>query len=330
MTILNRPGQQLMVVLIAMFLPIGAYLYRAHSHVKPVIQMLNENNIHETLKGLEILVVGGTEDVGSALVSSLNRRGSVVTTTGPYPPQEGLHWTRLVPKGVEYIQANLSTMRGALELSYKLEGRSFDTVVFASGFIPRPLIARKGEADEEDLESSYLSRFIILNELVRINGLHGRKRIFLLGYPGDDKMISRYEDQWFGWPDPMIIPPTVNTILFNDALIHEAAKRFPDLHVFGVNVGFLTRGGIKELPLSRKSISSLILETLLSLVIRTPHQLVEKSILPLIAAPELDSKYAVAYSSNLEELPMKQWFSQEKNRQRVWENSEYLVQKAGR
>jgi hypothetical protein len=308
---------------LATIFPLIAWMFswnNAQKSPNPIIRSLDDQNLHRLLSGLQILVIGGNEEIGAALAQSLQKYGSIVTVTSPSPQ---------VSYEVTHIQANLSTMRGAMDLSNQLRDRTFDTVVFAGGFVFRPLIGRKRGLNEEDLHTSYLSRFILINKFMEDKILNGRRRIYLLGYPGDDKMISQYEDQWFGWPDPTIISPTVNTVLFNDALIYEAAKRFPDVHVFGANPGFLSEGKVEmPQPKMHHSLFSTCVEAMLKWIAKSPEEYVKTTLLPLIASPELSDKTAIAFNDRFEELPMKKWFSQEKNRQRVWENSEFLVEKA--
>jgi NAD(P)-dependent dehydrogenase (short-subunit alcohol dehydrogenase family) len=307
---------------LAFLLPLFAWsLSRGSTFTKDSFPLLSEDGLRTVLQGKEFLVVGGGEGVGAAIVNSLVRRGASVTATGTHP-SNGL-------KGVDFIKANISTMRGAQELGDHLaKTRQFDTVLFASGFVPRPILTGRVEGYEEDLETSYLSRFIILNELIRANALIGRKRVYLLAYPGDDPMLASFEDSWFDWQDYKEIPRYVNTVSFNDALVKEAARRFPDLRVYGVNPGFISRSGGSDLHDVHKGLVLSALDRMTSMFMRSPTQYADKILIQILASPELHLHNGAYISEKFQELPPKKWMSKESNRMLVWDNSEKLVGKA--
>jgi len=286
--------------------------------------LLDNDQLTANLQSREILIVGGTEGIGGALTHELARHGAYLTVTG----SSDAHVQRL-PKDVNFVLCNTSTMRGAQELgSSLLKGRTFDTVVFAGGFVPRPLLFSTVEGKEEDLHTSYLSRFIILNELVKNSAFTGRKRVYLLAYPGDDHMMSQFEDMWFDWTDYKDIPFHLNTVLFNDALVKEGAKRFPDMRVFGVNPGFLSKSGASDVDWARRSYLQLALDRLMTIGVKSTDQYVRRSLVQILAAPDLDLQSGIYISEYCEELPPKRWMSKESHWNRVWEHSEKLVGRA--
>ena len=324
--LLDQKNRQLLMWMSLLILPILAWMSRSQGGLynKPVATTLDEQQLKSMLEAKEILVVGGTEGIGAELVRSLDKRGSYVTVTGADDSN-----VKYLPKGIHFFKGNLSTMRGAEDLVKRtLHGRTFDTVVFCGGFVPRPILTGRVENFVEDLETSYLSRFIVLKELIKQKAFVGRKRIYLLGHPGDDPMLSQFEDMWFDWSDYKEIPRYVNTLLFNDALVKEVAKRYPDLAVFGVNPGFMSRGAASDvLPVTKDWISFGI-EHLASLAMKSPHQYVERTLIHLIASPDLQTKSGIYISDSMFELPMKKWFANERNREAVWDHSETLVFKA--
>jgi len=313
--------------LIGVILPFLSWLMKGRVYSPPMFEPLGDEQLSSELKGKEILVVGGLEGIGASLVRELHRRGSLVTATGADGDR-----TRYTPKGVEVIVGNASTMRGAQELGRQLGERQFDTVVFSGGFVPRPLLFTKGEGAEEDLETSYLSRFIVLQELINSRALMGRKRVYVLGYPGEDRMLSAYDDMWFSWNDYKQIPYYLNTVLFNDALVKEAARRYPGLAVFGINPGFLSSASASDVQWEKKNILSRmfgsIIEWFLTMGIKSTDAYVHNTLVQIIAAPGLDGKSGTYINDKLEDLPPKRWFSKLENRIQVWENSEKLITKA--
>jgi len=320
---LNSFTGQVITVTVALLLPILSWVLKSHVDPHPLFPPLRDNDLNLHLRGKDILIVGGTEGIGAALAHELVRRGSVVTISGASKAN-----VKYLPKEVEYIHSNTSTMRGAQELGQSLQGRRFDTVVFAGGFVPRPLIFTKGEGAEEDLQTTYISRFIVLQELIKNDAFVGRKRVYILAYPGDDPMMSDFEDMWFGWTDYNDVAFHIHTIIFNDALIKEAAKRYPDLKVFGVNPGFITRGGASDIQFAEKNIFSRALERFLTLGIKSPEYYVRHTLVQILASPDLEFHSGAYISDKCEELPPKRWMKKEENRIKVWENSEKLVFKA--
>jgi nucleoside-diphosphate-sugar epimerase len=287
---------------------------------------LTNAELTEQLKGKDCLIVGGTEGIGLQLAKELNKHGAHVTVTSAR--KENAYY---LPRGVEYIHANVSTMRGAQHLGTDLlQGRNFDTVVFAGGFVTRPLLFMWGETAEEDATSSFLSRFIILRELIHSNALKDRKRVYILGYPGDDQIMSNYEDMWFDWHEPKDIPWHLNTVHMNDAIIKEAARRYPDLRIYGVNPGFISPEGGSDVQWEGRHFISRIMERLLAFGMKTPHQYVSKTLIQIVATPELDDKAkSGAYiNDKMEELPPKKWMAKLEHRQQVWDNSQRMVAKA--
>jgi len=324
MKILNSFSAQILTVFVAIMLPVMTWVTKTQVYTHPMITPLNDSELNAQLRGKEILVVGGTEGVGSALAHELHRRGSAITVTGA----DKSHMKHL-PRGIEFVHSNISTMRGAQDLGENLlKGRRFDTVVFAGGFVPRPLVFTKGEGIEEDLETSYLSRYIVLRELLKNEALVGRRRVYILAYPGEDRLLTEFEDMWFGWSDYKMIPSWVNTVLFNDALIKEAARRYPALTVLGVNPGFLSRGGANDVHWAHKGLFSRLAESILTLGVKSPESYARNTLVQIVASPDLENKSGSYISDKMEDLPPKRWFSKEANWKTVWENSEKVVGKA--
>jgi len=319
-----RANKQTTYFALALLVPLFAYVFsRGSTSTKDSFPLLSEDGLRTVLEGKEFLVVGGSEGIGAEVVNSLAKRGAFVIATGATAPHH-------VPKGVDFIKANISTMKGAQDLGARLAktGRKFDTVLFASGFVPRPVLSGRVEGFEEDLQSSYLSRFIILKELIRSNVFAGRKRVYLLAYPGEDPLLAGYDDSWMDWHDYKEIPRYVNTVSFNDALVKEAARRFPDLRVYGVNPGFVSKDGGSDLLTVHKGLFASAFDKLTSLMLRSPRQYADKILIQILASPELHLHNGAYISEKFQELPPKKWMSKESNRMLVWDNSEKLVMQA--
>ena len=322
MKALNSFSGQVLTATTALLLPLFTWVLSSQFSTQPMITPLNDNMLNLNLRGRDFLIVGGMEGLGASLAKELNNRGGIVTVTGT---SHG-HFLQHLPRSIEQIHANTSTMRGAQDLAtYILQGRKFDTVVFTGGFVPRPLVFASGEGSEEDIQTAYLSRFIILRELIKNEALVGRKRVYIVAYPGEDHMLTEYEDMWFGWPDHKTIPSYINTVLFNDGLIKEAARRYPDLKVFGVNPGFLSGRGASDLHWEQRHLLSRMFDWLFTIGIKSPEQYVRNALIQIIGSADLDTKSGAYINDKMEELPPKRWFQKESNRIHVWENSEKMV-----
>lgn len=283
-----------------------------------------EEGLKAQISGKTFLVVSGTKGIGAALVDSLAKRDGRVVTTGREWPKD-----KPQPDNVEFIKADLSSVRGCLDFArLGLQGRTFDTVVFTIGIISKPNLTRTVDGLEEDLAVSYLTRFILVNELIRSNALVGRKRIYIFGFPGQDQVPTDVNDMNFERTEYKQWPAHMNTVVFNEALVYELAKRHPDLHVFGLNPGILPTGIRDNMHGGPSTYTGKAVETLISWVMPKPEQYVERCPIQLIASPEYDNKTGICFSRKGEELQIPKWQLNENNRTKVWENSEALVASA--
>jgi len=288
---------------------------------KTAVAPLSQTALTSQIEGKSFLVVGGTKGIGAAVSRALLERGAQVTIAGRSKCEE-------TPDKAQFIQADVGTVKAARALVREdLKGRKFDTVIFTVGIITRSKLTRTSDGIEEDLAVSYLSRFVIANELILADTLEGRKRMYIWGYPGQNIEPTDITDinfertpyaQWGGH---------MNTVLFNEALVYELAHRHSDLHVFGLNPGLIRTGIRDNVHGGESSIKGKIVETLIGLTMQSVDQYVATTVLPLLASPELEKKTAVCFSKKGEELPIAPWLQDASNREKVWEASQALVSK---
>jgi len=283
---------------------------------------LAESDLKNNVEGKEFLIVGGTKGIGHALMESLIKHGARVTITGRSFTDE----TGALTRGANFVKSDLSTLKAARELvQNELKGRTFDTVVFTVGIFSSKKIQRNSEGVEQDLATSYLSRFIIANELIKANAIQGRKRIYVMGYPGEEQSPVDIEDINFERTDYSAFPAHFNTVVFNEALTYELARRHPDIHVFGLNPGLIQTGIRDNFHGGGSSMMGRAIEFMIGVTMRSAEQYVESTLLPLVASPDLDAKTGVSFSKYGAALPMRKWMSNPENRLKVWEASEKLV-----
>ena len=301
---------------------VGGLVYYKQSQVKPpAVAILSEAELKQNLQGKEILVVGGTKGIGYAVVEGLAKRGSKVTFTGRTAPKH-------VPNGARFVKNDVSSAKAARDLVQKdLKGLTFDTVVLCVGIISRPNLTRTSEGIEEDLAVSYLSRFVISNELIKANALVGRKRVYIMGFPGEAVEPTDIEDINFERTEYKQWPAHMNTVILNEALVHELARRHPDLHVFGLNPGIIQTEIRDNFHGGKQSVLGNVLETIIGLAFKSAEQYVERYLIHLISSPELSKKSAICFNHGAALVGIGPWMSDSTNRLKAWESSNHIVSK---
>jgi hypothetical protein len=298
---------------------------------KKSFKPLTKEEIKSSLSNKDILVIGGTKGIGAALVRELGTTGNAkVTFTGRACTDKSL----LEIPEAKFISCDLSTVGLAREfVRDKLEGKQFDTVIFCLGIVNKPKIVRNVEGIEEDMATSYLSRFVILTELIRANSMTGRKRVYNFGYPGNHNGPYNLDDINFDKTETKYkqLQAHINPVLFNDALVYEVKRRYPELETFGVNPGLVHRSAHRhqeEEDGPSPSFANWLLDSMIGLFHISTEEYVEKVGIHLIAKPESHSP--CSFLHNGEEQSPLGWISDEKNRIKCWELSEELVERATR
>jgi len=288
---------------------------------KPSVSPLSEQELRSSVQGKNFLIVGGTKGIGAALGESLTKRGAHVVVTGRSQSDE-------TPSKAEFIKSDVSSLASARDLvTTALKDRKFDTVVMTVGIITRSTLTKTDEGIEEDLAVSYLSRFIILNELLKANAIEGRKRVFIMGYPGTDVAPVNIKDINFETTPYKQFPAHMNTVVFNEALVHSLARRHPDLHVFGLNPGLIKTAIRDNVHGGTASISGKILETLIGWTNPSATTYAEGALIHLMATPQLDSQTAKSFSRKMVEVAAGPWASDEANQDEAWKASQDLLSK---
>jgi len=284
--------------------------------------LLSDEEITANVSGKDFLITGGTKGLGAGAAKGLAKHGAKVVVVGRTTPKELLE----IP-GISFIQADLGTVRGTIELARQLKGRTFDTAVLSTGIITRSTLTRTSEGLEEDLAISYLSRFVLINEMIKANMLVGRKRIYVFGYPGNNLKPTSVEDMNFESVKYTQIPAHMNTVVFNESLVHETARRFPEYHVYGLNPGWIQTGIRDNFHGGEGTILGKTAEAVIGFFNWSVDDYVENSLIHLLASETLANKNGVSFSQKGFDLEPRGWAKDETNRKAVWENSAKLVEK---
>lgn len=273
-----------------------------------------------------VLVVGGTKGIGRAITLALWRYGAQVTYTGRTPPALNDLPT---PNPPVYVPSDLSTVRGSLLFSERRINfaKGFDTVVFCQGVTATPTLQVNAEGIEQDFCTSYLSRFALLNSFLD-RKQSTLRHVYVFGFPGVEYQAMRnMEDLNFVNTKYSQYDAHYNTIVCNECLVYEAARRYPGVRVFGMNPGLVPTGiransyGGSDTTLGRAS------ELLVWALNPSADKYVERTVLPLMSSPE-QHQSPMSYSSKGKPLPPIGWLAHEENRRWVWDVSSHMVKRA--
>lgn len=289
----------------------------------PAFAPLGEAQLRDGVKDRKFLIVGGTKGIGAGLARGLLAQGAIVTVTGRSKNDE-------TPSEATFIAMDASTMKACRTLVRQdLKGQTFDTVVFTVGIISRSKLTRTSEGIEEDLAVSYLSRFVIANEILKASMLTGRKRMYVMGYPGDKLTIANLDDLNYEREVYKQMAAHLNTVVCNEALVFSLAKRHTteQVRLFGLNPGLIQTKIRDNFHGGEGTFLGRLVEWIIGWVSVDVDTYVKTVLLPLMAAPELDSKSAVSFSQKGVELPRNPFLQSDQVLEKIWDQSEDLVKR---
>jgi NAD(P)-dependent dehydrogenase (short-subunit alcohol dehydrogenase family) len=234
------------------------------------------------LKGMTVAIVGGTGGLGRALSRLMASRGARVIVVGQTFRDAD------VP-GIEFIKADLSLLREAKRVAVALPAEQLDIVIFTTGIFAGATRETTAEGIERDFAVSYLNRLVMLREVAprlgkERNAARIKPRVFVMGFPGTGQAGTledlNAEKSYSAFPVHM------NTVAGNEVLVLDAAQRYPDLTVFGLNPG-LHKTEIRK-NLWGDTLKSRFTEWAIGLFTASPETYAER-IVPLIVSPDLDT-----------------------------------------
>lgn len=239
---------------------------------------------------LNVLVVGGTGGLGRAISRDLDARGAQVAVVG----QTFRDGDR---SAIKFIKADLSLMSEVQRVAQELTPTNYDLVVFTTGIFAAPQRQQTPEGLERDMAVSYLNRLLLTNIIApKIGGRDGplgKPRLVFMGYPGSGQL-----------GDPTDLNATkaykamsahMNTVAGNEALVLDAAKRYPHLNVIGLNPG-LVKTSIRDNFFGKGSIKSSVMEAVIGWLTPTPEKYAER-IVPLLINQDID-RHSGAFFNN--------------------------------
>jgi NAD(P)-dependent dehydrogenase (short-subunit alcohol dehydrogenase family) len=236
------------------------------------------------LTGWKVAVVGGTGGLGRAISKSLASRGASVTVVGQTNRDQGV-------AGIDFLKADLSSMREASRVAKELPAERLDLVVFTTGIFAAPTRQETSEGLERDMAVSYLSRLVILRELAPRLGKERpseraklNPRVFVMGFPGTGQagtLDDLNAEKSYG-----AMPVHMNTVAGNEMLVLDAAKRYPHATFFGLNPG-LIKTNIRDNFFGKDSFKSRFMETIIGWFTPSPEAYADR-ITPLLVSSDLE------------------------------------------
>src|SRR5437867_1471312 len=234
------------------------------------------------LRGMKVAIVGGTGGIGRAFSRFMASRGARVLVVGQTFRDAG------VP-GIEFVHADLSLMSEAQRVGKLLPAETRDLVLLTAGIFAAPQRQETPEGIERDMAVSYLSRLVIARE---IGGRLGKQRpagsmkprVFIWGFPGfgqtgnlnDLNAEKLYRS----------MPVHMNTVAGNEALVLDAAKRYPNASFFGLNPG-LIKTNIRSNLMGAHKLRYRFMEGLIGLMTPSAEAYAER-MAPLLVSPNLE------------------------------------------
>lgn len=235
-----------------------------------------------SLRGMKVAIVGGTGGIGRAFSRFMASRDASVVVVGQTFRDSDM-------SGIGFIRADLSLMREAQRVGASLPAENLDLVLLTTGIFAAPERQETAEGIERDMAVSYLSRLVIVREIGRHLGRNrpaaGRKpRVFIMGFPGTGQAGS--PDDFNAEKSYRAMPVHMNTVAGNEALVLDAAERYPTASFFGLNPG-LMRTNIRSNFMGGHPLRYRFIEGMIGLMTPSPATYAER-LTPLLVSPDLE------------------------------------------
>jgi NAD(P)-dependent dehydrogenase (short-subunit alcohol dehydrogenase family) len=253
-----------------------------------------------------VAIIGGTGGIGRALSRHFAALGARVTVVGQTFRDAGL-------PGIDFIQADLSLMRESGRVAEALQAEELDLVIFTTGIFAAPQRQETAEGIERDLAVSYLNRLVILRAIAPRLGLKSarRPRVFVMGYPGSGQRGNAEDLNAERSYKAMSVH--MNTVAGNEMLVLDAARRYPDIDVFGLNPG-LIKTNIRDNFFGKDTLKSRLMEWMIGMLTPTGDEYARR-ITPLLLSPDLTGRSGIMFNNKAEAIHTSTGLNQEYVRQ---------------
>lgn len=265
------------------------------------------------VQDMNVAIIGGTNGIGQAISRKLIEDGAKVTVVG-----RTLREDDETSQKIQFIKTtDLGLVAEADRVSTELNRLNAKTplthVIFTTGILAAPNREETIEGIEKDMATSYLSRFVILNNLVpnlkqsfqleitdNDNKIRSevtlKPRVFVMGFPGNQSLGDPEDLNSLKTPyKPM--QTHYNTVGANEALVINSVKENQNVNTFGLNPGII-QTGIRSNYMGEGWMSS-ILEWIISKTTQEATTYANK-VVPLLWAPELEKYNGSMFNNNAE------------------------------
>ena len=235
------------------------------------------------LKAMKVVIVGGTGGIGRAISRFMASQGANVIVVGRTFRDANI-------EGIQFIKADLSLMHEAKKVALKLGEESANLIIFTTGIFAAPKREVTSEGIERDLAVSYLSRLIIIEEIVAQLGKNLpstalKPRVFIMGYPGGGQSGSPDDLNAEKSYKPMAAH--LNTVAGNEMLVLDFAMRYKKINFFGLNPGLLPTN-IRSNFMGANSLKFRLVEWIVGLVSMRTESYAER-LTPLLVSPDIEN-----------------------------------------
>ncbi len=276
----------------------------------------------DALAGLKAAVIGGTGGIGRALAHRLAARGADVLVIGRTFRDQGL-------PGLRFLQADLSSMKTALEVARQLPAETLDLLIMTQGIMAGRRRLTSPEGIERDMAVSHLSRFVMVREVAARMGTNRsagrpRPRVFVWGFPGANQKGSLEDfnsEKRYG-----LITAHANTVIGNEALVLDSAIRYPDVNFYGMNPGIIKTGIITGI-LGEGTLLFRLQQFLIGMLFQSVEEYADR-ILPLLVSPDIEAHSGAMFGRYGDAIYASPSLMQKPYLQSVVEESEKLMRRA--
>lgn len=280
--------------------------------IAPRIQLLEPLDLHSRYKQTKILCVGCTSGIGLATAKAACEAGASLVVLGRKEP------TALVEaceQSIEFLQADLSSMRTVKVITDRLTGYDFNTVLFTVGIISTPERRTSEEGIELDTAVSFLSRYVMTQLLLTSSSpslnpvwSEWKARIFIMGFPGNPA-VPQLTD--FNWEKTPFKPweAHMNTVIGNDALVENLSKLYPSVNVYGLNPGVLKTDIIAPFLGGKESWLSKMQQFVIGQLCPSVEDYVNKTLKHLLVTAEIEHESGTYFNQYGERIQGAGWLA---------------------
>jgi len=268
--------------------------------------------------GLKVAIFGGTGGLGEAISDSLLNKGAEVTVVGRVL-KASPHAHRL------FVPADLSSLVNARGVARELAAETYDAVLLTHGIFAGRNREITTEGLEKDQATSAMSRWVIVREMAPRLG-RGRcserpkPRLFVWGFPGGKRSLDFTDIESarnYRWQTAHS-----NTVVFNEALVFDAASRFPEINTFGMNPGVI-KTNIMSGVLGQSSLAQRVQQALVGLLFQSAETYAEK-VAPLVVHRALENRSGSLFNRHAQPIEPNSWLVDDDHCTRVVEAAEAL------